>query len=59
MEKRFDIVKINETITDLIDDHILVCDTEGQIVFSNMAIQSYLSYDRLELERKKFFRYHC
>lgn len=54
MEKSFDIVKINETITDLIDDHILVCDTQGRIVFSNKAIRSYLGYTAAELKRKSF-----
>lgn len=54
MEKSFDIAKVNETIADIIDDHILVCNLEGQIVFSNRAIQSYLGYDGLELKQKSF-----
>lgn len=54
MDKRFDIAEINETIADMIDDHILVCDLEGQIVFSNRAMQSYLGYDDSELKQKSF-----
>jgi sigma-B regulation protein RsbU (phosphoserine phosphatase) len=54
MENCFDIEEINETIADLIDDHILVCDIEGQIVFSNKAIQSYLGYADSELKRRNF-----
>ena len=54
MKKSLDIAEINETITDMIDDHILVCNTEGQIVFSNKAMQSYLGYDDSELKRKGF-----
>ncbi|KPU42431.1 phosphoserine phosphatase RsbU [Oxobacter pfennigii] len=50
-------MKIYETIADMIDDHILVCDSNGQIVFSNKPVQSYLGYDALELEQKKFLDY--
>jgi sigma-B regulation protein RsbU (phosphoserine phosphatase) len=49
-----DIEKINETIVDMIDDHILVCNTDGQIVFSNKTMQSYLGYTGSELKRKSF-----
>ena len=55
MKISFDIVKINQTIVDMIDDHILVCDKEGQIVFSNRAMQFYLGYDDFELRQKSFF----
>lgn len=54
MEEKFDIVKINETIADMIDDHILVCNLEGHIVFSNRAMQTYLGYDDLELKQRSF-----
>lgn len=54
MKISFDNVKINQTIADMIDDHILVCDIAGQIVFSNKAMQSYLGYDDLELKQKNF-----
>lgn len=54
MDKSFDILKIHETISGIIDDHILVCDMEGRIVFSNRAMQSYLGYTDLELEQKSF-----
>lgn len=54
MEKNVDIVKINETIADMIDDHILVCNMEGQIIFSNKAMRTYLGYDESELNRKSF-----
>lgn len=50
----FDIVKINETIVDMIDDHFLVCNSDGKIVFSNKAIQSYLGYTGSELKQKSF-----
>lgn len=46
--------KINETIADLIEDHILVCDIEGRIVSSNRAIQSYLGYTDFELRQRNF-----
>jgi len=55
MIESFDLAKINETIVDMIDDHILVCSTEGQIVFSNKAMQSYLGYTDSELKQKSFF----
>ncbi len=54
MEKNFDTTEINETIMDMIDDHILVCNAGGQIVFSNKAIQSYLGYTDSELKQKGF-----
>ena len=52
MKKSFDIGKINGTIVDMIDDHILVCDRKGQIIFSNKAIQSFLGYTASELRQK-------
>ncbi len=55
MEMDFDITKINETIVDMIDDRILVCNTDGQIVFSNKAIQSFLGFTCSELKRKNIF----
>ncbi|MDQ2088170.1 PAS domain-containing protein [Herbivorax sp. ANBcel31] len=54
MDKCFDIAKINETIVDMIDYHILVCNLEGQIVFSNKVMQAYLGYSDLELKQKSF-----
>lgn len=47
-------MNINETIVDMIDDHILVCNTNGRIVFSNKALQSHLGYTDLELKQKGF-----
>ncbi len=55
MDKDFDIEKVNETIVGMIEDHILVCDSTGQIVFSNKAMQSYLGYTGPELNEKSFF----
>ena len=52
MEKGFDILKINQTIVDMIEDHVLVCGLDGKILFSNKAIQSYLGYDNAELIQK-------
>lgn len=52
MEKSIDLMKINETISDIIDDHILVIDTEGQVVFSNKAMRTYLDYTDVELKQK-------
>lgn len=46
--------QINKTITDMIEDHILVCDMEGRILFSNRAMQSYLGYTALELNERHF-----
>jgi sigma-B regulation protein RsbU (phosphoserine phosphatase) len=54
LENGWDIVKINETIANIIDDHILVCDSDGQIVFSNKAVRSYLGYTDIELKQKSF-----
>lgn len=55
MKKSLDLAEIFATIADMIDDHILVCSGEGQIVFSNQSMQSYLEYDDSELKRKGFF----
>lgn len=54
MESSFDMLKINEIIADMIDDHILVCNPEGEIIFSNKAMQSYLGYSDIELKQKSF-----
>ncbi len=54
MDKGFDIVDIHETIVHMIEDLILVCNPDGQIVFSNKAMQSYLGYTDSELKRKSF-----
>lgn len=54
MLKSFDSIRMSETIADLVDDHILVCDADGQIVFSNQAMRSYLGYAEAELKQKKF-----
>jgi sigma-B regulation protein RsbU (phosphoserine phosphatase) len=55
VDKNFNLVEVNKTMADMIDDHILVCNTKGQIVFSNRAMQSYLGYDDSELKQKNFF----
>lgn len=55
MEKIVNLMEINETIVDMIDDYILVCDTKGQIVYSNKAIQSKLGYADSELKERCFF----
>lgn len=44
--------KINETIIDMIDDHILVCDIKGRIIFANKPMQSYMDYNYMELKEK-------
>ncbi len=54
METGYDTVEINETIVDMIDDRILVCNTAGQIVFSNRSIRAYLGYTDSELKQKSF-----
>lgn len=54
MENSSDILKIYETITDIIDEHILVCDTEGRIIFANRTMCSYLGYEDIELKQKRF-----
>lgn len=57
MEKRIDtvdIAEINETIADMIDDHVLACNAEGRIIYSNKAMQLYLGYDNSELKQKNF-----
>ncbi len=44
---------MSKTIADLVDDHVLVCDADGRIVFSNRSMQSYLGYMESELEQKQ------
>ena len=55
MLESFNLNNVNNTIIDMIEDHILVCNIEGEIVFSNKAMQSYLGYTDLELRKKSFF----
>lgn len=55
MDDNFDILKISETIAGMIDDHILVCNPDGKIIFSNNAMQSHLGYTDIELKQKNFF----
>lgn len=54
MECNFDILKLYETIADVIDDHILVCNLDGKIIFSNKSMQSYLGYADVELKQRSF-----
>lgn len=54
MGEIFDTGKISKTIVDIIDDHILVCNQEGQIVYANKVMLSYLGYDDIELKEKNF-----
>ncbi len=54
MNKNFNPNEINRTIADMIEDHVLVCTMEGQIVSSNKAMQSYLGYNAAELKQKTF-----
>lgn len=46
--------ELYQTIADMIDEHVLVCDSEGQIVFSNKAMQLHLGYADFELSQNKF-----
>ncbi|PYG90283.1 sigma-B regulation protein RsbU (phosphoserine phosphatase) [Ruminiclostridium sufflavum DSM 19573] len=55
MGKGFETAKINEAIVDMIEDYILVCGSDGQIVFSNRTVQLYLGYAKQELNEKSFF----
>lgn len=55
MLESIDLAKINETIADIIDDHILVCNMDGEIVFTNKAMQTYLGYTDMELKHKSLF----
>jgi sigma-B regulation protein RsbU (phosphoserine phosphatase) len=54
MEKGFDISEIYETIADIIDDHILVCNLDGKIVYSNRSMESILGYHAMELKERNF-----
>jgi sigma-B regulation protein RsbU (phosphoserine phosphatase) len=54
MGEIFDLEEVSETIVNIIDDHILICNLEGHIVFTNKAMQSYLGYNDLELKQKSF-----
>jgi len=55
MGNNVDIVEISKTIFDVIDDYILVCNPDGQIVLSNKAVQHSLGYADAELKHKNFF----
>lgn len=55
MGKNVDLTNIYKTITETIEDQILVCDPEGQVVFSNPAMQAYLNYSDPELKQMSFF----
>jgi sigma-B regulation protein RsbU (phosphoserine phosphatase) len=55
MAEEMDILRMHETIADSIGYHILVCNLQGQIVFSNKTMQTYLGYSKLELKQKNFF----
>jgi len=52
VEYNVDVVEISRTITDIIDDHILVCNPDWQIIFSNKAMQHSLGYADMELKQK-------
>ncbi|MFZ7104145.1 MAG: SpoIIE family protein phosphatase [Peptococcaceae bacterium] len=54
MNEEPDTLEINMTIADIVDDHILVCDAEGKIIFSNKSLQAHLGYTATELKQKKF-----
>lgn len=54
MEKCINTAEIYETIAAIIDDHVLVCDREGRIAFSNRAIQESLGYTDSELAASAF-----
>lgn len=41
MESNFELVKITKTITDMLDDHILVCNTEGKSITDRLFPQVY------------------
>lgn len=55
MEHNFNMLEISKTIADIIEDHILVCDLDGEIIFSNHGMQSNLSYAEAELRQKNLF----
>ncbi|HML37881.1 MAG TPA: SpoIIE family protein phosphatase [Bacillota bacterium] len=60
MEQHIDaavIAEINETIVGMIDDHVLVCNTEGQIVYANRAMRLHLGYEDSELKQKYFVEF--
>jgi sigma-B regulation protein RsbU (phosphoserine phosphatase) len=54
-ENSLAMAEIYETIVDVIDDHVLVCDTAGEIVYANKAMQTYLGYRDSELKQKSIF----
>lgn len=54
MEKDFDISEICGTLGDIIDDHILVCNLDGKIIYFNKSMESITGYDAIELKEKNF-----
>ncbi|NBG88180.1 SpoIIE family protein phosphatase [Isachenkonia alkalipeptolytica] len=44
--------EITETISHMIEDRILVCNSQGKILFSNRAMCAYLGYGESELQEK-------
>lgn len=50
MDKHVKSAEIYETITAIIDEHVLVCNREGKILFSNQAARDSLGYSDVELE---------
>lgn len=45
MENDFDILEINKTIMDIIEDCILVCNPDGKIILINKAMKDRLGFD--------------
>lgn len=54
MKGSVDIEKITETVSDMIEEHILVCTPDGTIIFSNRAMHSHLGYEKTELLEQNF-----
>jgi sigma-B regulation protein RsbU (phosphoserine phosphatase) len=55
VKENLEIAKIHETITDMIEDHIMVCDETGRIIFANKAMRAYVGCRDFDLKQKSFF----
>lgn len=54
MVENYKLLEIMETISHIIDDHVLVCNLDGKVIYSNNSMERHLAYKDNELEDKYF-----
>jgi phosphoserine phosphatase RsbU/P len=57
MKEHVNISQITETIAGLIEDHFLICNAHGEILFCNPSMASRLGYKESELTSKNFLAF--